>query len=88
MKTTNWPGGVNRAHSNWTGRTQRTTDWGGNWQKDSGTPPWGWPTTIAAALLVVGMFVGLLHIGSYVGLDASHTANDSRSGKTAYAAKE
>lgn len=68
MNPTNWPGGTDRANSNWTGRSQRTSDWGGNWAPNSHTPPWGWPRTLALALAAILLAVVLLHIGAAVGL--------------------
>jgi hypothetical protein len=49
MNISNWPGGVNRTSSNWTGRTPRVSEWGGNWAPNSYAIPWG-----RAAMYVIG----------------------------------
>lgn len=67
MHTHNWPGGIDRSGSNWTGRAQRTSDWGGNWADNSHTPPWGWIPTIGMALAVVLLLIAMLHVGAAVG---------------------
>ncbi len=55
MKTSNWPGGVDYGHSNFTGRIPRKSkyDGVGGWAKDSSNPPWGWPIAIILAVAVV-----------------------------------
>lgn len=53
MNTTNWPGGIDRSSSNWTGRAQRTSDWGGNWASDSHRiPSRAWLGAIAVLTLI------------------------------------
>jgi len=65
MNTANWPGGIDRSHSNWTGRAQRTSDWGGNWAPDSHRiPPIAWA---GAAAVVALLFFVLPHIGAAAG---------------------
>lgn len=57
MNNQNWPQGVNRASSNWTGRTPRNMT-GGAWKPDSDKIPLsGWIGGIATALLLVGLFI-------------------------------
>lgn len=61
MNSTNWPGGVDRSHSNWTGRTQRSTEWGGNWQPGSyRIPPNVWirVAAVLGLLLIVLPAIG------------------------------
>ncbi|WP_026641147.1 hypothetical protein [Bordetella petrii] len=61
MSTTNWPGDIDRSHSNWTGRAQRTSDWGGNWAADSHRIPrlaWIGAAAVAALLFFIVPFVG------------------------------
>jgi len=65
MQISNWPGGIDRSHSNWTGRTPRTHDWGGAWQPDSNRiPVMGWIG--AAAFLGVCYFLFVI-VGHIVG---------------------
>lgn len=58
MSTSNWPGGVDYGHSNFTGRIPRKSkyDGVGGWAKDSSNPPWGWPPAIGIALVVAVLF--------------------------------
>jgi len=61
MSTTNWPGGIDRSHSNWTGRAQRTSDWGGNWAPDSHRIPrraWIGAALVTALLFIIVPLVG------------------------------
>jgi len=65
MNTTNWPGGIDRSHSNWTGRAQRTSDWGGNWApKSHCTPRRAW---LSAAAVLALLFVLLPWLGAGAG---------------------
>lgn len=56
MRTSNWPGGVDYGHSNFTGRIPRKSkyDGVGGWAKDSSTPPWGWAISIVIGLALFG----------------------------------
>lgn len=58
MKVSNWPGGVDYGHQNFTGRTPRVSKYEGigGWAKDSSNPPWGWPVAIGIALVVAVLF--------------------------------
>jgi hypothetical protein len=67
MSTTNWPGGIDRSSENWTGRTKRISDWGGNWAPDSDTPSCGWPLAIVAVVAVVALGIFVLRVGAAVG---------------------
>jgi len=64
----NWPGGVNYGHSNFTGRAPRA-GWHaqGGWAEGSENPPGGWLLAIVKGLLVVFIIVGLFKIGIVVG---------------------
>ncbi|MBC7201904.1 MAG: hypothetical protein H5U29_00070 [Pusillimonas sp.] len=70
MHNSNWPGGIDRSHSNFTMRTPRVSKYDGKgaWAKNSSTPPWGWPIAIALgialfALLLFGSTVAARIIG-------------------------
>jgi len=67
MNTHNWPGGIDRSSSNWTGRAQRTSDWGGNWAPNSHAPSCGWFRVCLATLAVVALGWAVLHVGAVVG---------------------
>lgn len=57
----NWPGGVDLSASNWTGRTQRNCDWGGNWAPDSHRIPglaWAGAAAVVALLFFVLPTIG------------------------------
>jgi len=66
MNTANWPGGIDRSHPNWTGRTQRhSQDWGGCYAPNSHRIP---PLALAGAAAVVALlFFVLPHIGAAAG---------------------
>ena len=71
MSTSNWPGGVDYGHSNFTGRIPRKSkyDGVGGWAKDSSNPPWGWPVAIGIALVVaVLFFYGLTMAARMIGI--------------------
>lgn len=51
----NWPQGTDYSSTNWTGRVQRTSDWGGNWAPSSNRIP-------LAAWIGAAAFVGLLFV--------------------------
>lgn len=55
----NWPGGVDRSHSNFTGKFPRVSryDGVGGWAKDSSAPPWGWALSIALGVAVFGLLL-------------------------------
>lgn len=59
MKVSNWPGGVDYGHQNFTGKTPRTSKYDGigGWAKDSSNPPWGWPIAIALGLAAFGLLL-------------------------------
>jgi len=66
MRTSNWPGGVDYGHSNFTGRIPRKSkyDGVGGWAKDSSKIParaWGWTVVFVAG------FVGVLYLGAGAG---------------------
>ncbi|WP_041862711.1 hypothetical protein [Bordetella petrii] len=61
MSTSNWPNGLNMGSSNWTGRAQRTSDWGGNWAPDSHRIPrsaWIGAAAVAALLFFIVPLIG------------------------------
>lgn len=55
MKTSNWPGGIDYGHSNYTLKFPRQAR--GGYAPGSDTPPWGWPVAIALGLAVVGLLL-------------------------------
>lgn len=60
MNNQNWPQGVNRGHSNWTGRTARRYEGKGAWANDShDMPVGGWIGGVIFALVFVGLLVVL-----------------------------
>lgn len=70
MNNANWPFGVNYGEPNHTLRTPRISKYDGQgaWAKDSSTPPWGWPRTIAATLALIAVCGFIFsHVGSAVG---------------------
>ncbi|HEY9279508.1 MAG TPA: hypothetical protein VIP51_05480 [Eoetvoesiella sp.] len=68
-KTSNWPYGVDRSHSNFTLRFPRTSkyDGTGGWAKDSSTPPGGWLPVIAGTAVVLVIAAAVMYIGAAVG---------------------
>ena len=61
----NWGGFADLSHPNWTGRAQRTSDWGGCYAPNSHRIP---PLALAGAAAVVALlFFVLPHIGAAAG---------------------
>lgn len=69
MKTSNWPGGIDRGHSNFTGRIPRVSkyDGQGHWAPNSSTPPGGWLRAGVKTAFVVAGAIALFYVGAAVG---------------------
>ena len=59
MNTSNWPGGIDYSHPNHTLKTPRVSryDGQGAWEKDSSTPPFGWPLAIALGIALCSLIL-------------------------------
>lgn len=65
MGVSNWPQGIDYSSTNWTGRVQRTADWGGNWAPDSQRiPARAW---IGAAVVIAVVFIVVPVVGAVAG---------------------
>lgn len=66
----NWPGSINYAHSNYTGKVPRVSryDGQGGWAKDSSSPKCGWGLAILGTVAVVSVLAGVVFIGAAVGI--------------------
>lgn len=60
MKASNWPGGVDYGHSNWTLKHKRTDDWGGAWEPGTHRIP---VSGYIGGAAVVALLIALLYIG-------------------------
>lgn len=61
----NWGGFADLSHPNWTGRTARNVEWGGNWApRTHRIPPTAW---ITAAAVIGLLFIVLPAIGAATG---------------------
>ena len=85
IEMSNWPLNDDRSSANWTGRTQRSSDWGGNWAPNSQKIP---PVAWLGALAVVAVFTLFSLAGElyYLGDDAPIA--EGQPSKTMYATKE